>query len=177
MPGLPPWHATSNIYPTAFIRAAFSRRFHRGPLRRPATALPPHASGRTCVLASWPLSIVHPIGSIGAVSLTFFHSERLQRSRKGPPLGPPGTQDPGSAPFQAIPQTPLGPLPASPGFPLRRCDLSRRRGCAGARCTQPAPRPRTAPLALPKTSKTLRHGAPRPGGRGRRAEPSRWRRL
>ena len=59
----------------------------------------------------------------------FSHPERLRRPGRGPPLALPGWQKPGSASFQAGPQTPIRPSPHS--F-ARFASLPRPIRCASA---------------------------------------------
>ena len=70
----------------------------------------------------------------------FSHPERLRRPGRGPPLALPGWQKPGSASFQAGPQTPIRPSPHS--F-ARFASLPRPIRCASAALRFGAPCSRT----------------------------------
>ena len=80
----------------------------------------------------------------------FFHHKRIQQPRKRPILAPFGAQNPGSGSFQVVSQTPIRPLPPSPGLlPCRDLSGGYQQRCDSAhRAPEQPPRQADGPLLL-----------------------------
>jgi hypothetical protein len=82
------------------------------------------------IFASWPGIDYTPNCIFQTCFSHFLLSPTTPAAQDGPTPAPPGTEEPGSASFHTIPQTPAGPLPAfarfaSPPQPIRRAPAAR----------------------------------------------------